>query len=165
MKAIHPSRGDVAMMHKEYSGKYALVRYRGGAEGEEILEDYSKGDPIGIIIGGGQVPKGIEEAFYDMEIGEKRTVVIPCDQAYGNHDPEGVQRYTRSFIKNGDKLEVGVIFAWEHPVTHKPVPVKCIEATENTVTIDFNHLLAGKNLKYWLELVDVLDDNGASIKK
>lgn len=151
------------MKHKEYSGKYALVHYRGGAQGEETLEDYSTGEPIEIIIGGGQVPRGFEEALYDMEIGESGTVVIPCDKAYGYHDPDGVQRYTRSFIKNGDKLEVGVIFAWEHPVSHEMVPVTCIDATESTVTIDFNHLLAGKNLEYWIELVDVLDDSGVSI--
>lgn len=152
-------------MHKEYSGKRAVVRYRGGVAGEEPFEDYTKGEPEVIIIGAGLVPRGIEELLYSMEIGEQRQALIPCDKAYGQHDPEGVVRYTRSFVRNGNQLQVGDIFAWEHPVTLCDVPVQCIAADADTVTIDFNHFLAGKDLEYWFELIDVLDDAGNSLLK
>lgn len=151
-------------MHKEYSGKRALVRYRGGVVGEEPFEDYTQGEPEVILMGAGFVPRGVEETLYSMDIGEKRHAIIPCSKAYGQHDPEGVQRYTRSFVRNGDQLQAGDIFAWEHPVSLKEVPVQCIEADEYTVTIDFNHLLAGKDLEYWFELIDVIDDDGVSLK-
>lgn len=150
-------------MHKEYSGKRALVYYRGGVAGEEPFEDYTKGEPVEIIVGAGLVPRGIEELIYSMDIGEQKQEIIPCEKAYGQHDPEGVQVYTRSFIRNGEELRKGDIFAWVHPVSLKEVPVQCIEATEYTVTIDFNHLLAGKNLEYWLKLVDVINDDGVSV--
>ena len=153
------------MHHKEYSGKRALTYYRGGIAGEEPFEDCTQGDPIVIEMGAGLVPRGIEELLYSMGIGEQRQAVIPCDKAYGQHDPDGVQCYTRSFIRNGYALKEGDIFAWEHPVSHKEVPVKCIEATEHTVTIDFNHLLAGKDLEYWFELIDVIDGRGVSLKE
>lgn len=152
-------------MHKEYSGKRAFVRYRGGVVGEEPFEDYTQGEPEVILVGAGFVPRGIEELLYSMDIGEQRQAVIPCEKAYGLHDPEGVQRYTRAFVRNGDKLEVGDVFSWEHPVSQREVPVKCIEADEYTVVIDFNHLLAGKDLEYWFELIDVVDDDGVSLSQ
>ena len=153
------------MYHKEYSGKRALVRYRGGIVGEKPFEDFTEGDPEVILVGGGFVPRGVEELIYSMNIGEQKQAVISCDKAYGAHDPEGVQRYTRSFVRNGYSLQEGDVFAWKHPVSLKEVPVRCVEANEHTVTVDFNHPLAGKDLEYWFELIDVIDDSGASLSQ
>lgn len=143
-------------MHKEYSGKTALIRYRGGALGEEIVDECTDGAPDRIIMGAGEVPRGIEEALYDMEIGEQRTVVIPCAKAYGEHDPEGVVQYARSFLADGAELHVGDLVAWKHPVSQRTVPVLVVDETDETLTIDFNHMMAGKDLEYWLELVDIV---------
>lgn len=152
------------MKHKGYNGCVALAYYRGGVCGEEPFDDCSTGEPQRIVLGGSDVPVGVSEALYDMGIGEERTVIIPCEKAYGLHDSQGVVRYARSFIAGGDKLEEGTVFAWKHPVSGRDVPVKCIEATKDTVVIDFNHLLAGKDLEYWFKLVDVVDDSGMSVR-
>ena len=154
------------MRHREYRGKTALVYYRGGAAGEEIVEDHSpavQSEPERILLGSGEVPLGVSDVLYDMEVGEERRAVIPCDRAFGRHDPEGVQRYARMLVPGGDRLEAGVVFAWRHPVTGASVPVKCVEATKDAVVVDFNHLLAGKDLDYWFKLVDVVDDAGVSV--
>jgi|GEM_PF-972034 len=145
------------MKHREYHGKTALVRYRGGAVGEEIIEDLSQGDPVKVRLGAGDVPKGVDAILYDMDIGEQRTAIILAKDAYGEHDPEGVQHYPRHFVNTKERLEVGSVIGWQHPVSGVVVPVVVIEATQNTVTIDFNHLLAGKDLEYWFELVDIID--------
>lgn len=103
------------MRHKEYRGKTALVYYRGGAAGEEIVEDHSpavQSEPERILLGSGEVPLGVSDVLYDMEVGEERRAVIPCDRAFGRHDPEGVQRYARMLVPGGDRLEAGVVFAW-----------------------------------------------------
>ena len=147
-------------MEKKYrrrSGKCALVRYRGGPVDGEIVEDRSQGEPVRIIIGAGQVPPGVEDILDEMEIGSQMECIIPRAKAYGAHDPEGVKTYPRWFIKGGERLEAGSIIAWDHPVSQQSVPVRCIAVTKDTVTIDFNHLLAGQDLRYWFELVDVLD--------
>jgi len=143
-------------MHKEYLGKTALVRWKGGELGGEVFDDCSTGEPERIDLGAGQVPRGIEEAIYDMEIGEQRDVVIPPEKAYGAHDPAGVVKYLRSFLVDGDELHVGDLVAWEHPVSHETVPVRVVAETDYELTIDFNHMLAGKSLAYWIELVDVV---------
>ena len=145
------------MKYRQRSGKCALVRYRGGPMGGEIVEDRSQGAPVRIIIGAGQVPPGVEDILNEMEVGSQGEYIVPCVKAYGAHDPEGVKTYPRRLVKDGDKVEVGSVVAWNHPVSQQTVPVKCVGVTQDTVTIDFNHLLAGHDLRYWFELVDILD--------
>jgi FKBP-type peptidyl-prolyl cis-trans isomerase 2 len=145
------------MRHQERSGKCALIRYRGGAQGEPPVEDYSTGEPQSIYIGTGSVPPGIDEALYEMEIGEQRTLLIEPHKAYGERDPEGVLVYPRTYIRNGEKLEEGTVFAWKNPASCRDIPVKVIKADEHYVQIDFNHPLAGKTLEYWIELIDIVD--------
>jgi FKBP-type peptidyl-prolyl cis-trans isomerase 2 len=147
--------GEVGTRRVERSGRCALVRYRGGAQGEEPVEDYSTGEPQRIYIGTGSVPPGIDEALYEMEPGEQRVVRIPPEKAYGYHDPAGVQVYPRGFINGGENLEAGSIFAWKNPASGRDLPVRVIKADEHYLTVDFNHPLAGLTLEYWLELVGI----------
>jgi len=142
--------------HPEYNGKSAVIRYRGGIQGEEPFDDCMEGDPVIVSLGSGEVPYGIEEALYNMDINEIRTIVLTPDIAYGDHDPSGVQRYTRSFLADGKDLHLGDYIAWEHPVSHQMVPVKVIEEYPDALVIDFNHPLAGKTLEYTLILIDVI---------
>lgn len=141
------------------SGKTALVRYKGRALGGSCaaIEDLSGSDPVKICIGVGQVPRGIDEALYDMEIGEQRTIAIPPEKGYGKHDPAGVRLYQRASFPNGDDLYEGYVGRWKNPLSGQFIPAVCTKATKDYVSIDFNHPLAGKRLEYWIELVDILD--------
>lgn len=143
---------DASMSAKQRVGRVALVHYRGGATGEEVVDDCGSGAPQRIVLGAGEIPRGLDEAFLHMEIGEERTVVIPCERGFGFHDPAGVNRYPRTFIENGDKIEKGDVFCWTNPVSGSPIPVECIDADSSSVLIDFNHPLAGKELTYWVKL-------------
>ena len=137
-------------------GKYALIRYKGGALGEEIVEDHSTGEPKRVRIGYAEVPNGIDDVLFEMEIGESGTVIISPDKAYGYHDPEGVQLRLRSSVPDGDNLEVGSVLGWRSPITKQILPVRVVEATEDYLKLDYNHPLAGKALEYWIELVDIV---------
>jgi len=137
-------------------GRRALVYYRGGALGEEAFDDFSQGKPAEILIGCGQVPPGIDEVLFEMRTGEERIVTLPPEKAYGQHDPAGVRSYARLLIEGGETLQTGDWLTWTNPVSRRPIPVKVIAATEHTVTLDFNHPLAGKSLEYWIKLVDIL---------
>lgn len=139
-------------------GKYALVRYRGGALGEDVVEDYSTGEPQRIRIGYCEVPNGIDDLLFEMEIGDSGTVTISPDKAYGEHDPAGVQIASRSEIVDGYDLKVGDILGWRSPYTRKTLPVRVIEAYDDYVKLDYNHPLAGKTLQYWIELVDIVEE-------
>lgn len=78
-----------------------------------------------------------------------------------------IQRECNATLVRSYRVEIGLK---KEPFSHggtlcreKNVPVVCIEAAKDVVTIDFNHLLAGKDLEYWFKLVDVVDDAGVSI--
>lgn len=145
------------MRRVERSGKCAHIRYRGGEAGEDPVDVHMEEEPDRVYIGTGAVPPGIDEALYDMEIGEQRTVRIAPDKGYGMHDPQGVRVYPRSMIPHGDELEVGSIISWENPLNRVLLPVRVLVATDDYVKVDFNHPFAGRELEYWIELVDVTD--------
>ena len=92
------------MKNNSRFGQAAFVHYRGGVEGEEPFDDHSAGEPVKIILGAGAVIPGIEDVLSEMEVGEERTVTIEPDQAYGRHDPDGVQVYPRTMFSFGDEL-------------------------------------------------------------
>lgn len=142
------------MSANERVGRVALVRYRGGITGREPIDDRS-GDPLRVVLGVGQLPKGMDDAFLDMAVGEKRTVVIPCELGFGEHDPNGVQIYPRTFIQLDRELAVGDVLSWVNPASGQPIPVRVIEADAQLVTLDFNHPFAGEELTYELELVEL----------
>ncbi len=149
------------MRRAERSGKCALVRYKGGAVGEEPVDVHLGEKPCSIYLGTGAVPPGIDEALYEMEIGEQRTVRIPPDKGYGFHDPEGVQVYPRSMIPSSDALEEGSVLSWVNPFNKVTLPARVVELTADYAKVDFNHPFAGKELEYWLELVAITNEHAA----
>lgn len=145
------------MRNNHRFGMCAYVRYRGGVAGEPAIDDCSQGDPVKIILGAGSVVPGIEDALSEMTPGEERVVRVPPEEAYGAHDPDGVQTYPRMMFSFGSELEEGDVFQWKNPASGLPIPVRVIEAREHAVLVDFNHPFAGKTLEYWLKLEKVVD--------
>ncbi len=138
-------------------GKYALIRYRGGAVGEEIVDDHFEGEPERIRLGYNEIPMGIDDALFEMAIGETKTIVVPPEKAYGDHDPAGVQVRMRRDVSDGESLHVGSVLGWRSPITKQMLPVRVVEATKDYVKLDYNHPLAGKSLQYEIQLVDIVD--------
>lgn len=146
------------MRDVERFGRYALVNYRGGVEGEEPFEDYFDDAPRKFRLGYNEVPRGIEDALFEMAIGETRDVVVPPEKAYGTHDPAGVQVRMRADVPDGETLEVGSVLGWTSPISRQVLPVRVVVATQDYVKLDYNHPLADKTLMYTLHLVDVVDE-------
>lgn len=105
----------------------------------------------------GQVCPGIEDELSEMRVGEERTVVVPPEQAYGRHDPDGVQVYPRTMLPGGARLRVGDIFGWTNPASGQQIPVRVIAEFPDAVQVDFNHPLAEKTLQYWLRVESIVD--------
>lgn len=145
------------MKNNDQFGKCAYVHWKGGVAGEEPVDDRSTGEPVKIILGAGQVCPGIEDVLSEMQPGEERTVVIPPEDAYGRHDPDGVQTYPRTFIPFGNELEEGDVFAWTNPASGQQIPVRVIESRPDAIVVDFNHPFADKTLEYWLRVEEIVD--------
>lgn len=128
-------------------GKVAYIRYQGGEFGEPSVDKHMD-EPVRIVMGMGDVCPGMQEALYDMEVGERRILIIKPEDGYGEHDPKGVETYPRVMLPGGDALEVGSVLGRINPKNGLKMPVRVVAATDTHVTMDFNHPFAGKTLQY-----------------
>ena len=136
--------GDVVKVH--YTGK--LV------SGEQF--DSSDGrDPLDFIVGGGQMIKGFDAAMPGMKVGEKKTIHITPEDGYGNKDPEAIIEFPKEQIPADMKLEEGMSLTLSNE-DGQPVPVVVKEIKETVVILDANHFLAGKELLFDIELVEII---------
>ena len=106
-------------------------------------------------IGASRLPKGIDNALLNMEIGEKATLIIPPEEGYGNANPKLVKWYPRQVLDHGYDIRKGSMIMWESEDGLAKRPAMVVDSTKDNVKIDMNHPYAGKTLEYWVELVDV----------
>ena len=137
-------------------GSVVSIRYKGGAKGEEVLDDHSKGEPLKVMLGDMKLPQGIEEAIFGMKAGESKQVEIPCELGYGSYKDELASWYPRMVLKEGYSLKRGDIMFYTNPDDDSKMPAWVTGETQDTVRLDFNHPYAGKTLEYWIELVDLM---------
>jgi peptidylprolyl isomerase len=119
--------------------------------------DTSEGDePLEFTVGAGNVITGFDEAVKGMRVGGKKTVTIPVDKAYGPRLDELIFVVDRSQLSSDlDTVVVGQQLNMQHETAGKIVVI-VIEVSETTITIDANHPLAGKDLIFEIELVEII---------
>ena len=131
----------------------ASVHYRGTLTdtGEEFDNSHGN-EPLTYLVGSGQMIPGFEKALMGVEVGEKKTFNLEADEAYGPMNPEGVQEVPKDQFP--PEIEVGMVFAAQMPDGNS-LPIRVTKIEESTVTIDFNHQLAGQRLTFEVEVMDV----------
>ena len=138
---------------KAAKGDTVRVHYRGTlADGAEF--DSSRGrDPIEFTIGGGRVIPGFDDAVTGMRVGEARTVTIPADRAYGARREDMVLAVPRSQFPPHITPEVGQQLQLQ--AGNDVYVVRVREVTDDRVVLDGNHPLAGEELTFAVELVEI----------
>ena len=114
---------------------------------DEIMESTEDGEAIEFIQGIGQIIPGLEEALYEMKVGEKKTVVIQPEDAYGIYDPDSLEVAKKDEFSEEIPLDVGTFLDLRDD-EGEVLSAQIIEEDEDTVTLDFNHPLAGKTLTF-----------------
>ncbi|MFN2113047.1 MAG: peptidylprolyl isomerase, partial [Anaerolineales bacterium] len=114
---------------------------------DEVMESTQDGEPIEFIQGIGQIIPGLEEALYGMTVGEGKTVVVEPDDAYGDYDPDSLQVARKEEFSEEIPLDVGTFLDLMDD-EDEILSAQIIDADEDTVTLDFNHPLAGKTLTF-----------------
>ncbi|NTU57378.1 MAG: peptidylprolyl isomerase [Chlorobiaceae bacterium] len=142
-------------MAKVKSGDIVKVHYTGTFDDGTVFDTSADREPLEFTVGAGQVIAGFDLAMMDMEPGEKKVVNIPADQAYGPRSEELVAEIGRDRlppdlqIEIGQQLQVGL-------ADGEQAVVLIVDATETTVTLDANHPMAGFDLNFDLELVEIV---------
>lgn len=136
------------------SGDKVRIHYTGTLSDGSVFDSSEGRDPLEFTLGSGQVIPGFDTGVTGMEVGEKKTIEIPCDQAYGASNPEAIQDVPRDQIPAEIPVEVGLQLQMQSP-QGQVIPVTVIKVTDDAVTLDANHMLAGKDLTFALELVSI----------
>lgn len=128
-----------------------------------VLDSTANKDPLTFISGTSQVLPRLEEALGEMLIGGKKNVKINAAEAYGEYDDKAVQSIKKEQFPSDAKVEVGVRYVANSPEGGQ-MPFVIKEIKEKDVTVDFNHPLAGKDLEFDVELVDIRDATAEEIQ-
>ena len=120
-----------------------------------IFDTSAKRDPLQFKIGEGQVISGFEEAVVGMKLSESKTVKVPADEAYGPHREEMVLVVDQNQIPGHLELEIGQQLQISQKDGRKTI-VTIANISESSVTLDTNHPLAGKDLTFDIQLIEIL---------
>lgn len=136
------------------AGDKVAVHYTGKHTDGSIFDSSEGSTPLEFQIGSGMVIKGFDDGVTGMSIGDKKTIVIPAAEAYGEHSPENAVSMERTQIPSNIELALGASLNM-HQDGGQVVEVVITDLTETHVTLDANHPLAGKDLTFDLELVSI----------
>ena len=138
-------------------GKKVSVHYTGTLDdGTKFDSSLDHGAPLDFTCGAGQMIPGFDKAVRDMEVGETKTVRLEPAEAYGEHNPALVQKMPRSNVPNADQLPIGQTI-YLRSGSSPPFPARVVEVTDDSVSFDMNHELAGQALTFEITLVEVAD--------
>ena len=136
-------------------GKTCRTHYRGTFnDGTQFDSSYDRGEPLEFICGVGQMIKGFDAAVADMEVGQSVDVHLMPEEAYGMPDSDAVFTLEIAQLPGSEDLEAGQRVYLTNQLG-QPFPVSVVKKTETTITFDANHEMAGKELNFHIELVEV----------
>ncbi len=136
-------------------GKTCRTHYRGTFnDGTQFDSSYDRGEPLEFVCGAGQMISGFDAAVADMEVGQAVDVHLMPSQAYGEMDPRAIFTADLSRLPGAGELNVGDRVYLQDQYG-QPIPVKVIAKDADTITFDANHEMAGKELNFHIELIEV----------
>ena len=141
------------VMRQATGGDSVRVHYTGTLDDGTEFESSAEREPIKLTIGSGQFFPELESALVGMAEGDTKKVTLGPDNAYGRHDPQLIQSVERDSIPAEIKLEIGTILEAKNE-NGDLTPVKVVEISDENITFDANHPLAGEALTFELTLVD-----------
>ena len=140
---------------KVKKGDTVKVQYTCRLENGTAIDSTVGREPLGFTLGKDEVIKGLEEAVRRMEVGESKTVSVSAEKAYGPYHDEWVLEVGRDKLSEEWKPEVGLHF--ELPLEGGQSSTALVtRVSQSSVTLDFNHPLAGKGLIFEVSLLEIV---------
>jgi len=141
-------------MAQASNGDKVSIHYTGRLDDGTVFDTSENREPLGFELGSGQVIPGFEDAVRGMEPGQKQTVTIPAENAYGPRRDDLVMSFPREQLPDGVNPEPGQQLQMQTQ-EGQAVQVTVRDATEEALILDANHPLAGQDLTFEIELVEV----------
>ena len=137
------------------SGDVVRIHYTGKLADGTQFDTSAQREPLEFRIGANQIIPGLEREVGEMNVGDKKTVTIPAEEAYGPHDDAQVQAIPRTAIPDGVAVDIGTRLQANTP-DGRPMELTVVDIDDASVTVDANHPLAGRDLVFDIEVVEVL---------
>lgn len=137
------------------TGDTVQIHYTGTLGDGTVFDSSKEREPLEFTLGSGQVIAGFDDAVTGMSVGDTKTSTIPAERAYGPHHADRTQPFPRDKFPDDVPLDIGTQLQLQAK-DGQPIPVTITEVTEETVILDANHPLAGKDLTFEIELVKIV---------
>lgn len=135
-------------------GDTIKIDYTGTLDDGTVFDSSADHDqPLEFTVGAGQVIPGFEDAVRGMEVGDEKTFRIEADEAYGEHNPDLTQSFPRSILQCDTEVEIGMILMLGTS-DGQQMPAMITELTDETITLDINHPLAGQALTFSIKVLE-----------
>lgn len=136
------------------TGDTVRIHYTGTLSDGTQFDSSAGRDPLEFEVGSGQIIPGLDKEIPGMAVGDKKSVEVPAAEAYGDANPAAMQPVPRESIPAEIPLEPGLQLQVQGP-DGQVMPARVAEMNDETVTLDLNHPLAGKDLTFDIELMSI----------
>lgn len=141
--------------------KVVQLNYKGTLPDGTVFGQSQSGKPIEFIIGAGKMIPALEKGIMGLKVGAKKKIEIKAADAYGEYDKSAVQEVPKAQFPKDMQLTVGQFYKVQSP--QGPLTVAILAVNDKTVSVDFNHPLAGKDLTFDIEIVTIRDATKAEL--
>jgi len=141
-------------MTQAKTGDTVRIHYTGTLADGSTFDSSHDREPLELTLGEGQIIPGLEREIDGMEIGESKRVTVAADEAYGARDPDRTHAVPRDQVPEHVPLDIGTRLQLQSP-DGQTVAVTVAEVTDAQVVLDANHPLAGEDLTFEVELVEI----------
>ncbi len=142
-------------MQQAQNGDKVKVHYHGKLRSGETFDSSNGREPLEFTVGSGQVIKGFDDGVRGMQQGDKKTIEIPVGDAYGEKEDERVVEFPKTQFPPDLTPQVGMQLMMSDGAGQQ-LPVVIVEIKEDSVVLDANHPLAGQDLIFDIELVEIV---------
>jgi peptidylprolyl isomerase len=141
-------------MKQVKEGDLVKVHYTGKLVNGEQFDSSVGREPLEFTVGAGQMIKGFDDAMPGMSLGEKKTINIAPEDGYGHRSEEAIIEFPKDNVPADMVLEPGMPLTLSNQAG-QPVPVIVVEVKDDIIILDANHFLAGQELIFDIELVEI----------
>jgi peptidylprolyl isomerase len=141
-------------MKQAETGNTIKVHYTGKLDDGTVFDSSREREPLEFTIGGGGLIKGFEDAVMGMAVGDTKTIRIPAAEAYGTYRDDLAMNVGKTQFPPDIEPKEGVMICLRHP-DGGTIDAMITAVDEDSVTLDANHPLAGEDLTFDLEMVDI----------
>lgn len=132
---------------------YVSIAYRLMDRDGNPIDQFTKEEPFGFVLGYHQILPAVEEQLYSKEVGESLQIIVPAEEAYGKYRDDLVTIVDKEHFANEFSIKVGMRFSTKGPLD-EDVIVEVIEVKDDEVVLDGNHPLAGLDLIFEIDIIE-----------